>query len=913
MNCDHSLPPLRRLLPRLAVMLSCLAGLALTTTPSVALEHAEVCRYCRAAATLADAGNGKSKVRRYAPDRQVDVQHIKLDVTPDFAHESVAGTATLKFAPIAKPLQSLRLDGINLRVKDVRSSHKVRDWSAGSEDVTIVFDEPIPVDEEAFVEIDYSAEPIEGLYFRTEAMGLKPGDVHCWTQGETHEARHWIPCFDYPNERATTEVICHVPADMTVVSNGKLVDETTSDDGKTKTFHWRQDKPHVSYLICFVAGHLEKIEGKHRDVPLAFYTQPSRAEYAENAFRDTADIMAFFEKEIGVDFPWDKYDQATIADFMWGGMENTTITTLTQQSIYEHKSDDYRAARTRSLNAHEMAHQWFGDYVTCKDWSHLWLNESFATFYANLYEGHKFGRDALLYGLYLDARDEVLLPENANDLRPIVYREYDHPQEQFDFRNYPKGGWVLHMLRSLVGDELYRQAIHTYLQRHALSEVETEDLREIFEELSGRSLDQFFDQWIYHGGQPELTVKYEWDAERRLAHVSIEQTQATGDDVLLFQFPTKLRFVVDGKTIDESVDVTQKKQDFYVKLPGKPEIVRFDPEYTLLAKIKFEKSDALLEADLKNENDMMGRVLACEALAARRTGSAVAALKHALQHDKFFGVRQSAARALRQICSDEAVAALVGATDQDDVRARRTVVEELGKCYHDDARAKLLEIAADDDELASVAAAAIRALGRSSSKEARQAILGALESESFNNERVVAAFGAIRDLNDPTLAPALIKGIRRHVNDVDSREIGDGLMTLAMISPKGKRQARTFEFLADYLDSPREPLRLAAINALGQLHDGRARALLEPFTAEGQIDRSIAAAKRALATLDDRADFVPDEVSELRREVRELRASQTELKDSLDELQGKAKAGKSSSDDSSADAKRAENDDAGEK
>jgi aminopeptidase N len=283
--------------------------------------------------------------------------------------------------------------------------------------------------------------------------------------------------------------------------------------------------------------------------------------------------MAFYEKEIGVPFPWDKYDQVTCADYHWGGMENTTITTLTQRTI---NSDDVENVRSsRSLDAHEMAHQWFGDYVTCKDWSHLWLNEGFATYYALLHERHQFGQDAFNYGLYLDARDDIFVQDK--DERPIVYREYKDPGEQFDFRNYPKASWVLHMLRSLVGEDLYREAIRNYLKRHALSDVETEDLREAFEEVSGRPLDKFFDQWVYHGGLPKLKVTYRWLAEDRQAHVTVEQTQETNGKVLLFELETKLRFVVDGKPIDEPIKIDGRRHDFYVSLPEKPEIVRFDP------------------------------------------------------------------------------------------------------------------------------------------------------------------------------------------------------------------------------------------------------------------------------------------------------------------------------------------------
>jgi aminopeptidase N len=872
----------------LAALALAITTLAACHTSAGAAEHAEYCRYCRTVHAAAAATDGSPRERHYAPERHVDILHIKLDVTPDFAKRSVAGTATIRFAPIAKPLEELRLDGVNLRVSAVRSSHKVRDWSSDAKDVTINFEAAIPADENAWVEIDYAAEPLEGLYFRTPEMGYPASDAHCWTQGETHEARHWFPCFDYPNERSSTELICHVPADMTVVSNGKLVSE--SEDDGVKTYHWLQEKPHVSYLICFVAGRLEKLEAKHRDVPLGFYSQPSKAEHAESAFGDTADIMAFFEQEIGVEFPWDKYDQATIADFMWGGMENTSMTTLTQRTLFENPSDSHRAARARGLNAHEMAHQWFGDYVTCKDWSHLWLNEGFATYYAHLYEGHKAGRDAMLYGLYLDARDEILLPENVKDTRPIVYREYDKPGDQFDFRNYPKGSWVLHMLRSRVGEKLFREAIHTYLQRHALGEVVTDDLREVFEELSGEPLDRFFDQWLYQGGAPELKVTYEWLAKEKLAHITVSQTQSQG--TLAYELPTKVRFIVDGKAIDESIEITGREHDFYVPLPAAPTTVRFDPEYTLLAKIAFEKSDALLQADLKNANDAIGRIMACEALGKRRTASSTAALKTALQNDMFFGVRQAAARALREQQMAAATAALIESLDQDDLRVRRSVVDELGQCFDGAAGAKLLEIAADDNQPPAIAAAAVAALGRSADDDAEGVLRDALKSTSFNNERAAAALLAIRETGDASWTPTLIEILSQRQADIDSADLREGFLTLAKLAQRGRRQAAAYEFLASQVENPREPLRLAAVEALGELHDARARVLLEPFTAAGQNERLMLTSKRALAVLDAKDEFVPAEIGALRSALTEMREEQEKLKGQLKKLESKSAATK---------------------
>jgi aminopeptidase N len=874
-------------MPASKSLVSTLAALLLILTQGAsASELQEVCRYCgrmhRAAPMLGDLPTTNG--RQYAPDRQVDVRHIRLDVTPDFKEHTVAGTATLRFKPISKPLESLRLDAVDLDVKDVRSKQAVRDFSTDGKSLTIVFKEPVPVGDETTVEIDYSAEPVQGLYFRTAGMGFPEGDDHCWTQGEPHEARHWFPSFDYPNERSSTEIICHVPKKMTVVSNGRLIDEKDEADGM-KAVHWLQEKPHVSYLIAMVAGHLEKLEGKHRDVPLAFYTQPSKAKYAANAFKDTADIMEFYEKEIGVPYPWDKYAQATCADYHWGGMENTTITTLTQRTIHADEIENVRSSR--SLNAHEMAHQWFGDYVTCKDWSHLWLNEGFATYYALLHLRHQSGQDAFNYELYLDARDDI--GPMHKDLRPMVYREYKDPGEQFDFRNYPKGGWVLHMLRNLVGEDHYRQAVKNYLERHALSDVETEDLREAFEEVSGRPLDKFFDQWVYHGGVPELKVTYKWLAKDKISHVAVEQTHETSDDVLLFELETKLRFVVDGKVVDEPIKIDDRRHDFYVKLPAEPEIVRFDPEFTLLKRTEFDKSDKMLRAQLANEDDGIGRVLACDALAKRKTKANVAALRKSLNDDEFYGVRLAAAEALRKIGSDEAVEALVESTEQPDARVRHRLIEELGKCYRDETRETLVETI-DKEKNPAIVAAAVKGLGLYQGKDVSAAMEKALAADTHADEAAAAAFLAIRDLNDGGLADELMKTIKSRDQEMSPQDITEGMVSLAKISQRGRRRDVAFDFLTGYLSHPRQVLRGAAVRALGDLHDPAARPVLEPIAADQRDEYLAGVAKAALATLDKETQLVPAEVGELRREVRDLRESQDKLQKAIDELKSKRAA-----------------------
>jgi aminopeptidase N len=317
---------------------------------------------------------------------------------------------------------------------------------------------------------------------------------------------------------------------MTVLSNGKLISEE-KDAAGLKAVRWSQEKPHVNYLISLIAGNFKSIEDEYKDVPLAFFTPPSDIGEAQNSFGDIKDMLGFFEKEIGVPFPWAKYFQVVVSDFTAGGMENTSITTLTDRTLFRDETENIR--NSEGLCSHELAHQWFGDLVTCKDWSQLWLNEGFATFYALLYDEHKNGRDSMLYGFYGSAKN---LLKATNDIQPIVFRKYNGPDEQFNSLVYQKGSWVLHMLRSQLGEELYRRCIKTYLERHQFGNVVTEDLRAVAEEISGRSFDQFFDQWLYHAHFPELEASYFWDAKSKLAKISIRQIQKINDNVLLLIF-----------------------------------------------------------------------------------------------------------------------------------------------------------------------------------------------------------------------------------------------------------------------------------------------------------------------------------------------------------------------------------------
>ena len=863
----------------------------LPVASTLAYEDQHICRFCASGHCRADDDDRppKPSSRKYAPTRQVDLLHLKLEVTPDFDRRTVAGTATLEFSPIAKPLEELQLDAIDLDVSAVRASVEVSDYTVTREHLTITFAEPISAGERVRLEVDYSAEPREGLYFRTAEMGYPAEDTHLFTQGEPQLGRYWFPSHDYPNERCTTEIICHVPREMTVLSNGQLVGETAS--GGMKAVHWRQEKPHVCYLITLVAGYFSKLEDLDRDVPLAFYAQPTDAEHAANSFSDTAAIIDFFNQEIGVPFPWHKYFQVTVRDFQFGGMENTSMTTLANRTLTATTVLEVRAGRIRKLDAHETAHQWFGNLVTCKDWSHLWLNESFATYYSHLYEGHKFGRDAQLYDLYYDATERVL-PYSRKDRRPIVYNRYDDPLEQFDFRAYPKGSWVLHMLRTQLGEELFRECIRTYLDRHAFTSVTTPDLVKVCEELSGRSLDRFFDQWIYHGGVPELKISYKWLAKKKLARVTVEQTQNVDDQVLLFEFPTVLRFRTEGQTVDHPVRITKEKQDIFVPLAKQPIVVRFDPEYTVLADVEFEKSEKLLRAQLAERDDVIGRVLAVHALADLETQDALAAVGKALRDDPFFGVRIEAAKALGDVNLKASLAELQTALDADDGRVRLAVVEAISKHYSSPAEELLLQVVAKARNPA-IIAEATRGLGKYRSSRALSIVEQQLSSDSFRNEQAVAAMEAIGKQQHAGARDALVRTLANRGAEFNSVGIGTGLKELASISREltdPESRGLVEQFVRGYVEHPNRQVKIAAVEALGELGDARSQAVLEALTTDEPRDAVAKAAERALKRLQSDAPKAPEELTELRDLVTELADETRKLRTEVDELKAEETA-----------------------
>jgi aminopeptidase N len=824
--------------------------------------------------------------RKYARDRRVDIEHVKLEVTPDFTKRSVSTIMTMRFRPIAMPLEKLELDAVDLRISKVEvTGAMLTDQIIGEEKLTLVFAAPIPPASAVTVTITSNTEPKNGLYFKTPGMGYKPGDTQVWSQGEADLHRFWFPCYDYPNERFTSEVICHAPNGMEVVSNGSLISKQAAGD--LTTWHWKQDKPHVNYLIALAAGYFHKIEDKVGDLPLALLVPPSLKDQAALAFADTKKIIEFYNREIGVPFAWDKYYQVYCLDFIAGGMENTSCTFETASALFDSSTENLQTLHR--LDAHETAHQWFGDLVTCRDWSHLWLNEGFASYYTVLYEQEKSGLDAMKYSLWLEA-EEVF---GANDTRPTVWRDYEDPMQQFDTRVYPKGAWILHMLRSQLGPDLYRKAIRTYLERHRNGIVGTDDLQDVVEEISGLSFDQFFDQWVYHGAFPELKVDYAWDAASKQAKLTVKQTQKITEQVRLFRVPLPVAFIIKGQKtpLVVKMEVSQNEEDFYFALPAQPELMRIDPDYTVLAKIDFSPPGDMLDKQLAS--DAIGRLLAARILGSRSDQSSVDKLSALMTADIFHAVRSMAAKSLSKIATPAARQALIaGLEKQPDAQARKSVVEALASLPHPDAQQALQKHATSEKNPA-ILTAIIKSWGaRPGDASISQALTIQLAASSYQNALSSAAIQAYRAQDDASAVPAILKRLQADPLGFRTRDYGTALDALAFLARrKDGKDARDDirTFLVGQLSSPREELRTAAAKALGTLRDPQALAVLQPMLAGGSpiVDPVREAAAKSIQTLESELGGNA-ELKNLWDQVQQLQKKTETLQKQLDDSKKKA-------------------------
>lgn len=600
----------------------------------------------------------------YRPTRTLknDIIHTKLNVRFDWPRQQMIGSAIITFKPYFYPQNTLVLDAKGFEIKGVfqldtltsESNTKSKQDSLGFEydrrKLTIRLNRTYNRNETVYVQIDYIAKPNElprgepndhpddkGLYF-INADGMddeKPKQI--WTQGETESNSCWFPTVDTPNEKFTHDF--HITVDTTyqTLSNGILITSLSNGDG-TRTDHWKQSLPHAPYLAMMAVGQFAIIREMMPDgLELSYYVEPKYAQDAKAIFGRTPEMIAFFSNIFGMPFPWDKYAQIAVRDFVAGAMENTTAT-VHQESV-QTTSRNLVDGNSDGVIAHELAHHWFGDLVTSEDWGQLPLNESFANYSEYLWTEYHDGTDAADW-LNLQETKQYLGEADQKKV-PMIRYFYKDREDMFDSHSYSKGGRILHMLRKYVGDEAFYKSLQVYLRTHRFETAEINDLRMAFEKVTGEDLNWFFDQWFMRPGHPVIKVEQEYSAANQKVKLIINQLQ----DTLaypVYRLPLKVDVWVENKKTQYEVLLNHSKQTLEFPARYRPDLVVFDAETQVLGTIDHEKNRSEFVFQYFNSEKFLTKYDALTQLEGKLIDSTVRHTMMAAMSDPFWKIRQMA-------------------------------------------------------------------------------------------------------------------------------------------------------------------------------------------------------------------------------------------------------------------------------
>ena len=717
----------------------------------------------------------------YVRSRDYDVKHIALNLKFDWEKEQTYGTATITLSPLVNDLRRVDLDAGLMIINSVKL--------AGGADLTFNY-----VDKETLLSVDLdrvynSGETLTfivdyrttgktvdnnlgfggggGLKFIKPTADNPTRRRQIWSQGESDYNRFWFPGYDSPNDFRTTELTATVEKPMFVVGNGKLVDRKDNGDG-TETFHWKMDTPYANYLTSVVVGEYAEVKGEYLGIPVSSYVFPSELKEGNASLSKLPLMVKFFSEKTGVKYPYPKYSE-TLAEGFSGGMENISATTMTPTLIHDER--EMLDFDSESLQSHELAHQWFGDYVTCREWSDIWLNESFATYFQALWDEKSKGHDYFLYENVLSNQQQYLDTWNRGTRRPIVTKYYTDADALFDTYAYPRGGAVLHMLRKHLGDDLFFKSLNHYLTSNANHPVQTEELRIAIEETTGQSMDWFFDQWVYKMGHPVFEVTQNYDDAAKKLTLNVKQTQKIdlmNDYPQVEFFQTYVDIEIDGK-INKVWIKPQAENVFTFDVAQKPMLISFDNEGTLIKELKFDKSNDELIYQLKNDKDVLGRKWAMSQLSARwkakdtidaEKAKILAALNQTMTADAVWELRRDA---IQLITSSQPVqqnalnptpatydpatiSSLTAATKDSKSLVRTAAIAGLGLLR--DPKYFDIFLAALNDRSYSVVDAASVALGRTKDARGFDALVKLTGTSSWKNHILLSGLSGLATLAD---------------------------------------------------------------------------------------------------------------------------------------------------------------------
>lgn len=784
--------------------------------------------------------------------RDFDIQHIRLALSIDPEERFIEGTATIRLKAFRDDLDALAFDASELNVREVRQGALSLPYESFPDKLIVRLKRPLRRGGSLTVQIRYNARPRRGLHFVKPDESYADKPLQVWSQGEAEDNHAWFPCTDSPNERQTTETIITVPERFRVLSNGRLVSEKRHTRGQERTFHWRQDEPHPAYLVSIVIGEYEEIEARasgNGKLPITYYTYPGTGAEARRLMGRTPEMIRHFSKIFGHEYPFTKYAQVVVDEFIFGAMENTSITTHSDRFLHDAATElDFNC---HDVVAHELAHQWWGDLLTPKSWKHVWLKESFATYAEALWLEHTNGSPEARYSL-IQERNLYLTEDRDRYRRPIVDDRYEFPVEVYDRHAYQKGALVLGMLRDVMGDEPFFRTLSHYARKHEWQSVETNDLKVAIEDVTGQNLDWFFDEWLYHCGYPEFEVSHTYDGATKQLRMTVRQVQETGDGTPLFRMPVEIEVIGKTATRRFQVRVEKGEQEFHFALDERPLAVLFDAADRVLKTLRHEKSKQELFYQLRNAGEFTARMRAARDLAAFKDEDVTENLRRTLLHDEFGGVRMAAGVALGETGTIEARKALVeGLKKNTEARVRRAVCWGLGRFRGDKVAWDALTRTVQHDASYFVTAFAMRALAHAAGAEAYETLIGMLGRDSYQDVLRATVFDSLAIAKDRRGIPLAIDHTAYGVQP--SVRVAATMALASLAKEHADERERVYLKLIELLEDKTFRVRLTAVKALAVLDDPRAIPALRAVDEREAIDIIRSAARGCIRMLEEKA------------------------------------------------------------
>ncbi|RLI59879.1 MAG: hypothetical protein DRO87_01645 [Candidatus Thorarchaeota archaeon] len=826
---------------------------------------------------------------QWAPPRHYNIEHLRVEWKVDMENEHIDAVSYLTLRSIVSDLRNIFLHAAELSIESVTDPSGKRlefTMHPDNQSMSVALSEGLKEGDSVTLRFTYSIDhPRAGVWFTRDCPEFPDMETSFWTQMQDDYARYCVPIYDNPSHKFPTETLLTVPKGFYAMSNGRLEERRENGNG-TETFHWIQSLPIPAYLMTMAASEYVEYKEDLDGLEVSYYAHKRwDRDTVYRSFGKTPQMIRFFETKLGVKFSWDKYAQITAANFVIGGMENVSATTQTDATLHDEKAHlDYESD---GLVAHELSHMWGGDLVTCRTWSHGWLNEGWATQMQNEWKRHDKGDEEYLYEQY--GKQIAYFNEDKKKYRrPIVQNEWERGSDVFDRHLYPGAAWRYYMLKHLVGEEKWWAILGEWMKRYAYKSVYTHDLEALFTEMTGEDYGWFFEQWLYKAGYPECKIECSYDDKLGHVLVKVEQTQKHDDGMTpeVFRFPLVIEIVDgQGERSRYKMEVSERVHNFYLPIEEKPLQILVDPDYSVLMDWTIEKPEDMWIEQLRNGVHTVQKIKAAQALAKKATPKTVEALGRVLKEETFWGTQFEIAKVLGSIKTESALDQLLTAVDVKNTKARTAVANALGEFYQNDRAFDALEKLTRDEESYFVAAAAAHSLGKTKHERAFEVLSSLLKSAppSWHDIVQVGCLQGLAATEREDVIPIAIQYSRVGVSDWIRRN------TAGILAKLGKRFKKEHPEIKSILEKMfvdgSYRVQMSALYAAPDYEDASlipSLSILAERAAESGVVRACRLAIRKLSKKKE-----PSEIESLRKSIEELQRENLDLKDRLSKIESR--------------------------